>query len=116
MNKVEGCFVYDMDDLQQVAASNLTSRSREAAEAESIVSAEVQRYHERLRTLDAVPAIKALQEQAEATRQAELERAAKALGILTPEQAAAVEGLTRALTAKLLHPQLVALRGTKPNE
>ncbi len=114
VNSIEGCFVYDIDDLQQVAASNLTSRSREAAEAESIVTAEVQRYQQRLQSLDAVPAIKALQEQAEQTRQTELTRAAKALATLTPEQAAAVESLTRTLTAKLLHPQLVALRDPKP--
>ena len=60
------------------------------------------------------PAIKALQEQAEQTRQTELTRSAKALATLTPAQAAAVESLTRALTAKLLHPQLVALRDPKP--
>ncbi len=113
INKLEGCFVYDLDDLQQVAAANHTTRSREAAQAESIVTAEVVRYHQRLQSLDAVPAIKALQQQAEQIRQAELDRAAKLLTTLTPEQAAAVETLTRALTAKLLHPQLVALRDPK---
>jgi len=29
---------------------------------------------------------------------------------MTPEQQAAVDALTRSLTAKLLHPQLTALR------
>ncbi len=113
INSLDGCFVYDIDDLQQVAASNLTSRSREAAEAESIVTAEVQRYHDRLQSLGAVPAIKALQEAAEQTRQAELQRAAKSLATLTPAQQQAVDSLTRTLTAKLLHPQLVALRDSK---
>ena len=110
MNKVEGCFVYDIDDLQQVAAANLSDRSREAQAAEQIITAEVLRYQQRLLTLDAVPAIKALQQQAEETRQAELARSAKLLATLTPEQAAAVEVLTRNLTNKLLHPQLLALR------
>ena len=32
------------------------------------------------------------------------------LADLTPQQREAVESLTRSLTAKLLHPQLVALR------
>jgi glutamyl-tRNA reductase len=110
MNEVEGCFVYDIDDLQQVAAANLADRSREAAAAETIVSREVDKYHQRLQSLDAVPAIKALQQQAEAIREAELARSAKRLANLTPEQREAVEALTRALTAKLLHPQLTALR------
>jgi len=115
MNEVEGCFVYDIDDLQQVAASNLADRSREAAAAETIVSDEVEKYQQRLQSRDAVPAILALQQNAEAIREAELARSAKRLAALTPEQREAVEALTRSLTAKLLHPQLTALReSTRP--
>jgi glutamyl-tRNA reductase len=110
MNQVEGCFVYDIDDLQQVAAAHLADRSRESAAAEKIVSSEVEKYHQRLQSLDSVPAIVALQQNAEALRQAELARAAKHLATLTPEQQAAVDALTRSLTAKLLHPQIVDLR------
>jgi glutamyl-tRNA reductase len=110
MNEVEGCFVYDIDDLQQVAAANLADRSREAAAAENIVSREVDKYQERLQSRDAVPAIKALQQQAEQLRLAELTRSQSRLADLTPQQREAVEALTRSLTAKLLHPQLAALR------
>ena len=110
MNEVEGCFVYDIDDLQQVAAANLADRGREAEAAETIVSREVEKYHERLQSRDAVPAILALQQSAEAIREGELARSAKRLSTLTPEQREAVEALTRSLTAKLLHPQLTALR------
>ena len=110
MNEVEGCFVYDIDDLQQVAAANLADRSREAAAAENIVSREVDKYQERLQSRDAVPAIKALQQQAEELRVAELARSQSKLADLSPQQREAVEALTRSLTAKLLHPQLAALR------
>ncbi len=117
MNEVEGCFVYDIDDLQQVAAANLADRSREAAAAENIVSREVDKYHERLQSRDAVPAIKALQQQAEELRQAELARSQSKLADLTPQQREAVDALTRSLTAKLLHPQLTALReSTRPKD
>jgi glutamyl-tRNA reductase len=110
MNEVEGCFVYDIDDLQQVAASNLADRSREAAAAESIVSREVDKYQQRIQSRDNVPAILALQQSAEAIREAEMARAARRLADLTPQQREAVEALTRSLTNKLLHPQLTALR------
>jgi glutamyl-tRNA reductase len=110
MNEVEGCFVYDIDDLQQVAAANLADRSREAEAAETIVSREVDKYQERLQSRDAVPAIKALQQQAEQLRLAELARSQSKLADLSPQQRDAVEALTRSLTAKLLHPQLTALR------
>ncbi len=110
MNEVEGCFVYDIDDLQQVAQGNQADRNREAAAAEKIIADEVARYQQRLRTLDAVPAILALQQNAEEVRQAELTRTAKALAGMTPDQREAVEALTKSLTNKLLHPQIVALR------
>jgi len=117
MNDVEGCFVYDIDDLQQVASANLADRSREAAAAETIVSREVDKYQQRLQSRDAVPAILALQQSAEAIREAELKRIQSKLANLTPEQQAAVEALSRSLTAKLLHPQLVALRrSAQPGE
>lgn len=116
MNEVEGCFVYDIDDLQQVATANLADRGREAEAAETIVSREVEKYHERLQARDAAPAIKALQQQAEELRQAELARSESKLASLTPQQREAVEALTRSLTAKLLHPQMIALRDAARNK
>jgi glutamyl-tRNA reductase len=119
MNQVEGCFVYDIDDLQQVAAAHLADRGRESAAAEAIVTREVELYLERMNSRDAVPAIVALQQSAESVRQSELERTAARLAAtgtaLTPAQLSAVEALTRSLTAKLLHPQLTALR-KKPED
>ncbi len=110
MNEVEGCFVYDIDDLQQVAAANLADRSREAQAAENIVSKEVEKYQQRLQSLDATPAILSLQQHAENLRQTELRRSASKLANLTPEQQAAVEALTRSLTNKFLHAPMTALR------
>lgn len=114
VNELEGCFVYDIDDLQQVAQENRILRGREARTAESIVELEADRYGERLAQMPATEAIKQLQLSAEALRGAELARTAQRLASLnaslTPEQQAAVEALTRSLTAKLLHPQIAALR------
>ena len=122
INNLEGCFVYDMDDLQQVAAQNQAVRSREAEAAESIVSREVERYGERLAQAPATEAIKQLLLDAETLRQQELARTAQRLSPqpLTPEQLAAIDALTKSLTAKLLHPQIAALReaanATEPDE
>jgi glutamyl-tRNA reductase len=114
VNDVEGCFVYDIDDLQQVAQENQIQRSREAETAESIVQMEAERYGERLALAPATEAIKQLQSIAETVREAELSRATQRLANmsvpLTPEQQTVIEHLTRSLTNKLLHPQIVALR------
>jgi glutamyl-tRNA reductase len=110
MNKLEGIFVYDIDDLQTVAASHLADRAREANKAEALIAGEVERFHQRQRTVNVAPAIVALQRQAEELRQIELRRIQARLGTLTEEQAAAVEALTRGLVNKFLHPPMQALK------
>jgi glutamyl-tRNA reductase len=110
MNNIDGLFVYDVDDLQQVAASHLEERSREAAEAEALVAAEVERFHQRQRTVNVAPAIVALQRQAEDLRVSEMRRIQARLGSLSAEQMAAVEALTRGLVNKFLHPPMQALK------
>jgi glutamyl-tRNA reductase len=110
MNKLEGIFVYDIDDLQAVAAAHMAERSRIASDAETLIAGEVERFHQRQRTVNVAPAIVALQQQAEEIRQAELKRAQARLGSLSAEQIAAVEALTRGLVNKFLHPPMQALK------
>jgi glutamyl-tRNA reductase len=110
MNKVEGIFVYDIDDLQQVAASHIAERQSQAGDAEALINAEVERFHQRRRTVNVAPAIVSLQHQAEEIRQNELKRMHAKLGLLNEEQLAAVEALTRGLVNKFLHPPMQALK------
>ena len=110
MNRVDGVFLYDIDDLQGVAATNLADRSREAMRAEQLVEQAVRAFSQAAQMLDAVPALVALQGSVEAMRQAELKRAAARLESLTPVQREAVEALTRGLANKFLHGPLQALR------
>ncbi len=110
MNKVDGIFLYDIDDLQSVTHAGLAERSREAGLAERLVQAEVEQFARRAQVLDAVPALIALQGSVEAMRQAELRRSAARLEGLTPAQREAVEALTRGLANKFLHAPLQALR------
>jgi glutamyl-tRNA reductase len=110
MGELEGIFVYDIDDLQAVAAAHRSERSREAAAAEALIEAEVERFHQRQLAVNVAPAIVALQHQAEEILQAELRRAQARLGSLSAEQIAAVEALTRGLVNKFLHPPMQALK------
>ncbi len=110
VNQVEGAFVYSVDDLQQVAARNQHSRSEEAEAAERIVSDEVDRFQQRLQTLDAVPGILALQQHTEQLRLEELDRARGRLAELSPKQIEAVELLTKSLMNKFLHAPITGMR------
>jgi glutamyl-tRNA reductase len=110
INRVDGVFLYDIDDLQSVAASHLDDRTREAQRAEVIIAEEVVRYQRRAQALNAAPMIVDLQNTAEEMRQAELRRAQARLQSLTPEQQAAVEALTRGLMNKFLHMPMQAIK------
>jgi glutamyl-tRNA reductase len=110
INRLDGIFLYDIDDLQSVSVSNLSDRSREAQRAEAILEQELVRYQRRVETLDIVPALVDLQAAAEEIRQTELRRAQSRLQSLSPAQQAAVEAVTRGLVNKFLHQPLQALK------
>jgi glutamyl-tRNA reductase len=92
MNKLDGIFVYDIDDLQQSVSSHITDRQKEAALADAIVNAEVERFHARLQALDVVPTIVSLQDHIETIRQAE------------------IETLTRGIVNKIMHTPISTLK------
>jgi len=110
MNKLDGIFVYDIDDLQQVVSSHIADRRHEADRAEAIVQLEVDKFESRLQTLDVVPTIVSLQEHLETVRQAEIDRVRGRLGSLSPEQEMAVEALTRGIINKIMHTPITTLK------
>ncbi|MFL6438335.1 MAG: glutamyl-tRNA reductase [Terriglobales bacterium] len=110
MSHVDGIFVYDIDDLQQVVEANVSDRGREAHRAEMLIGEEVARFCHRMQSLDAVPTIVALQERVEQIRHGEIERLRSKLGVLTADQQSAVETLTRSIVNKILHRPISALK------
>ena len=57
VNKLDGIFLYDIDDLQSVAGSHLKERSKEAELAEAMIVAEVNKYQRRMHALNVTPQI-----------------------------------------------------------
>ena len=110
MNKLDGIFVYDIDDLQQAVASHVADRKKEAERAEAIVNSEVERFQTRLQTLDVVPTIVSLQDHFETIRQAEIDRVRGRLGPLSPEQELALETLTHGIVNKIMHTPVSTLK------
>ena len=110
MNKLDGIFVYDIDDLQPAVSSHVDDRRKEAERAEFIIAGEVERFQARLQTLDVVPTIVSLQDHLETIRQAEIDRVRARLGTLSPEQELAVEALTRGIVSKIMHTPISALK------
>ncbi len=110
VNELDNVFLYDIDDLQRVAAENLRNRLEEAREAEAIIDEEVRRMVARLKAREVTPTIVSLQQHLESLRQGELERIQTKLATLTPEQREAVEAMTRSLINKIAHGPISELR------
>jgi len=113
---LEGCFLYDIDDLEAVVAESLAGRRREAERAETIVAAEAVGFRDWLASLDLVPAITSLREHAEAIRTAELAKAEGRLGGLSESERRTVESLTSQIVNKLLHAPIVRAKEAAARE
>jgi glutamyl-tRNA reductase len=105
IHELDGCYLYDIDDLEAVVAETLAGRRREAERAEAIVAAEADRFREWHASLDVVPAIASLRARAEEIRAAELRRAK-----LSDAERRAAESVTAAVLNKLLHLPTIRMK------
>jgi glutamyl-tRNA reductase len=110
IHELDGCYLYDIDDLQAIVSETLVGRRGEAARAESIVAAEAEKFHEWHASLDVVPAIASLRARAEEIREAELRKAEGLLGRLDDGERKAVESITSQIVNKLLHLPTVRMK------
>jgi glutamyl-tRNA reductase len=110
IGELDGCYLYDIDDLEQIVVETLSLRRREAERAEAIVAAEAEKFHEWHAALDVVPAIASLRARAEEIREAELQKAESLLGRLDESQRRAVEAVTAQIVNKLLHLPTVRMK------
>lgn len=108
VSQLDDVFLYTVDDLAQVVSEGMGNRQEAAINAEVIVDARVDSFMQWLQKRNSVPTIKALRDQAEATRTAELEKALKLIQKgENPEKA--LEMLSSAITNKFLHAPSHAL-------
>jgi glutamyl-tRNA reductase len=107
---VDGVTVLDLDDLRDWADRGLALRAAESDRVRAIVSEEVERFVVEVTARQAAPLVAQLHEQAESVRSGELARFAGRLADLDDAERDAVDALTQAIVAKLLHAPSVRLR------
>ncbi len=108
--ELPGVRVLDLDDLRDWADRGLAMRASEAERVRAIVAEEVERFLVESTARQAAPLVASLRDAAEQLRAAELERFASRLSGLDRRDHAAVEALTKAIVAKLLHEPSVRLK------
>ena len=107
INDLDGCYLYDIDDLEAVVAETLAGRRTEAVRAEELVAEEADRFAAWRASLDVVPAIASLREYAEQIRRNEL---ARIDGRLSERERRTVDSVTQQILNKLLHVPTVRMK------
>jgi glutamyl-tRNA reductase len=112
IGRLDGVYLFDIDDLEKMVAANLEGRAREAEAAEKIIDGEVGEFRRWLGAQRVVPTIRSLREHFEAVASAELERGLERLARIEDpvERAEQVKRTVQLIVNKLLHSPTTALR------
>jgi glutamyl-tRNA reductase len=109
-NELENVYVYDLDDLERVAAQNRDLRAAHVGKAEDIVENELKAFLATLHERKSVPVLGRLRAHAESLARAEVERALASLHGLDEKQQKTVRAMASAIVNKLLHGPTSRLR------
>ena len=109
--ELPGVTLADLDDLRDWADRGLSHRAAEAERVRVIVGEEVEQFLVDSTARQAAPLVASMHGAAERVRLAELDRFAARLGDLDDAQRDALDSLTKAIIAKLLHEPSVRLKG-----
>jgi glutamyl-tRNA reductase len=115
VHEIDNAYLYDLDDLQDVASANQDERRCESERAERIIVEERENFDGWLAALQAVPTIRDLRHRAETIRQTEIERFAGRLR-LDSTQIDTLEQLTRGIVNKIMHAPISRLRDETDRE
>ena len=107
---IPGVHLFNIDDLGAIADENRRGRENAIDAAEAIIEEEVQRFSKWWHSLEAVPLIKVLQDEAESIRLQELEKAFRRLPDLDENERKVLEQVGSSIVKKLLYSSISALR------
>jgi glutamyl-tRNA reductase len=113
VGKLDGVYLFDIDDLDKVVMDNLKGRQHEAEAAERIVEAEAAQFLAWMRAQGVVPTIKDLRERFAQVARAEAEKTIATLGgptVLGEKGEKALKQMADSIINKLLHTPLMALK------
>lgn len=110
INRIGNVYLYDIDDLQGVADSNLFERKKEAEKAERIVDEEVEKFIKWVPSLNSVPVIVEMRQKAERIKEKEIRKFRNKFPDLDGEKMRSVQQMATSIINELLHPPTVALK------
>ncbi len=109
---LDGVYLYNVDDLEELASRNREERSEEVVSARNLVAEEVAAFGRWLAVSTVAPTVAALKQRLMELRGDELERSRRLLEELQPEQREGVERMLQSLISKVLHGPATALKAS----
>lgn len=108
-----GITLFDMDDLQQTAARNLSGREAEASKARTLIEQEMERFARWFGSLEVLPTIAALRERADDIVAQVLRENDQRWDSVSADDRRRVELMARAVVSRLLHEPTLRLKETE---
>ena len=102
--------LYDMDSLNAQLEHSLAERMAEIPQVKSILEEELTKFEDYLKSLEMLPIIADIHQQAETIRQAELDKTFRRLPDLTEAERARIKAMSQALVKKILQTPTHRLR------
>lgn len=116
VNELDNCYLYDIDDLQNVVDENLKERQKEALKAEEIVAQEVNLFESWLKSLGVKPLIVDMRKHFEKIKNEEFELAKKKLAHLSERDLKIIDAMLNAIINKALHRPTTFLKDLANSE
>jgi len=110
INRLTNCYVYDIDDLQEIIDENIEDRNREAIKGERIVEEATIRFGLWYDSLAVVPTIVALRRKVEEIIEEQIDKTLGGLKHLSENDREAFDRMKQALINKMLHDPTMFLK------
>lgn len=102
--------LFDIDHLNEKLEGALAERMAEVPQVKSILDEEIKEFEEYMKSLEMIPIISDIRQQAESIRKEMLEKTLRRLPDLTDAERARIEAMTQALVKQILHAPTNRLR------
>ncbi|GIP39175.1 glutamyl-tRNA reductase [Paenibacillus sp. J31TS4] len=110
ISELSNVFLYDIDDLQSIVATNLEERKREAVKIDAMIGQEIDAYNTWYRTLGVSPVISALQKKGNQIHQETMDSLLKKLPDLDEREIKVIRKLTKSIVNQMMRDPILRIK------
>ncbi len=110
INRISNCFLYDIDDLQDIVNDNIDERHKEAVKGERLVDEAVIKFRNWMESLKMVPTIVAIRKKIDTITESEIKKTMGSMSHLSPRDHEAIQRMTQSIADKIMHDPIRFLK------